>query len=155
MLQGDADGTIVNYTSFEEAGEKAQELLDKLNQAGRSEVFDSWEAVCQAVGSDAKVTRLACIVKIKENGETKYRLVVDSRRSGVNGLMTVRERGFCLKLQTLCQPSNICCALTGIARPMRSRCLLLTFGMPFIRSLFDKTSAAMSSAKIYMPLSCE
>ncbi|CAE7281168.1 Kcnh1, partial [Symbiodinium necroappetens] len=54
VLQGDADGTIVNYTSFEEAGEKAQELLDKLNQAGRSEVFDSWEAVCQAVGSDAK-----------------------------------------------------------------------------------------------------
>ena len=38
------------------------------------------------------LTWLACLVKIKENGETKYRLVVDSRRSGVNGLMTVRER---------------------------------------------------------------
>lgn len=59
---------------------------------GRSEVFETWEAVKSRFGQEAKLTKLACIVKVKESGETKYRLVVDSRRSGVNGLMTVKER---------------------------------------------------------------
>ena len=52
VLQGDADGTIVNYTSLKEAGEKTRRCVKQLDQML------------------TKVTRLACIVKIKGNGET-------------------------------------------------------------------------------------
>ena len=91
QLLVDTDGSAVNYRSFEEAGGNAQDLLDQMVTAGRSEVFDTWDQVVEAVGA-ARLTKMACIVKAKETGELKYRLVVDSRRSGVNGLMEVRER---------------------------------------------------------------
>ena len=91
-LIDDSDGSNVNYKSFMEVAENAQELLDQLVREGRSEVFETWEAVKSRFGQEAKLTKLACIAKVKESGETKYRLVVDSRRSGVNGLMTVKER---------------------------------------------------------------
>ena len=91
-LTDDAHGSAVNYKSFEEAGQHAQKLLDKLHDEGRSDVFNTWREVCEAVGDNAKLTRLACVVKQKESGEVKYRLVIDSRRSGVNGLCKVRER---------------------------------------------------------------
>ena len=91
-LQGDADGSATNYSSYAEAGEPAEELLTQMVEADRTEVFQSWQEVQQRVGSEAKLTRLACITKTKENGEVKYRLVVDCRRSGVNGLSSVRER---------------------------------------------------------------
>ena len=91
QLLVDTDGSAVNYRSFEEAGGNAQDLLDQMVAAGRSEVFDTWDQVVEAVGA-ARLTKMACIVKAKETGELKYRLVVDSRRSGVNGLMEVRER---------------------------------------------------------------
>ena len=91
-LMSDENGQANNYVSFDESVEHAQRLLDELVDAGRAEVFDSWDAVVQAVGSEAKLTKLACIVKVRDSGETKYRLVVDSRRSGVNGLMDVKER---------------------------------------------------------------
>ena len=67
---------------------KAQELLGKLHAEGRSDVLDSWEEVCPMVGKSAKLTRMACVVKQKDSGEIKYRLVIDSCRSGVNGLAT-------------------------------------------------------------------
>ena len=91
-LIGDEDGSVVNYKSFLEAGDKAQELLDKLHEEGRSDVVSTWSEVLELVGPDATLTRMACIVKEKESGEIKYRLIVDSRRSGVNGLSSVRER---------------------------------------------------------------
>ncbi len=91
QLLVDVDGLAVNYKSFEEAGSNAQELLDQMVEAGRSEVFNTWEQVVEAVGA-ARLTKMACITKTKETGELKYRLVVDSRRSGVNGLMEIRER---------------------------------------------------------------
>ena len=91
QLLVDTDGSAVNYRSFREAGANAQELLDQMVAAGRSEVFDTWEQAVEAVGA-ARLTKMACIVKAKETSELKYGLVVDSRRSGVNGLMEVRER---------------------------------------------------------------
>ena len=91
-LQGDADGLSTNYSSFAEAGQPAEELLDQMVTAGRTEVYETWEEVQKTFGPEAKLTKLACIVKQKENGELKHRLVVDCRRSGVNGLSSVRER---------------------------------------------------------------
>ena len=52
-----------NYKSFHEAGQKAQDQLDKLHEDGRAELFHSWSKVCQQFGQDAQLTRLACIIK--------------------------------------------------------------------------------------------
>ena len=81
-----------NYKSFHEAGQKAQAQLDKLYEDGRAELFHSWNQICQRFGQDAQLTRLACIIKPKPGGGEKVRLVVDCRRSGVNGKMHIRER---------------------------------------------------------------
>ncbi len=88
-LMGDADGSSTNYVSFDDSIEHAQALLDQLVAEGRSESFFDWGDVVKLFGPEATLTRLACVVMVKESGELKYRLVVDSRRSGVNGLTDV------------------------------------------------------------------
>ena len=77
LLQDDIDGAMTNYSSFEEAGEPAEELLRQMELANRADVVETWQQVEELTGGGAKLTRLACIVKLKENGEHKYRLVVD------------------------------------------------------------------------------
>ena len=91
-LADDVDGAATNYKSFQEEVVHAQALLDQLVAAGRVEVYDSWQQVVDQFGPGAKLTRMACMVKRRDSGELKYRIVVDSRRSGINGLMEVRER---------------------------------------------------------------
>lgn len=58
---------------------------------GRAERVENWKQVVDLVGEDAKLTQLACIVKVKD-GKEKVRLVVDMRRSGINGQMVLLER---------------------------------------------------------------
>jgi hypothetical protein len=91
-LVEDWAGDAQNYLSFEEVGAKAQAELDRLVQDARADVVDTWEQVVQMVGLEAKLTKLACLVKIKDDGSEKIRLLVDMRRSGVNGMMTLLER---------------------------------------------------------------
>ena len=38
------------------------------------------------------MSKLACIIKVKRDGRTKIRLVIDFRRSGVNGRVSACER---------------------------------------------------------------
>lgn len=90
-LLEDWDGAARNYESFYDAGDKAQAELDRLVEDERADKVSSWEEVVSMVGEDAKLTQLACIVKMKE-GKEKVRLVVDMRRSGVNGQMQLLER---------------------------------------------------------------
>ena len=87
----DWDGSAENYKSFEEAGAKGQAELDRLVECGRATKVPSWSEVVQHVGEGAKLTKLACVIKQKDGAE-KVRLVVDMRRSGINGLMMLRER---------------------------------------------------------------
>ena len=91
ILLEDWDGSAKNYKSFKEAGAKGQAELDRLVECGRATKVTSWSEVVQQVGEGAKLTKLACIIKQKEGAE-KVRLVVDMRRSGINGLMMLRER---------------------------------------------------------------
>lgn len=56
MLQGDAEGKLNNYISFEEAGRPAEELLDEMERAGRADVFETWQHVVQCVGEHAVLT---------------------------------------------------------------------------------------------------
>ncbi|CAJ1365705.1 unnamed protein product [Effrenium voratum] len=91
-MMDDMDGAHGNYVSFTEAGEKAQNILDDMVALQRAEEFCSWSEVVKSFGEEARLTKMACIVKQKPSGGEKVRLVVDTRRSGVNGMMKVRER---------------------------------------------------------------
>ena len=88
----DEDGFLTNYTSFQEAGQLAQEVVEEMHAQGRVEKFQSWKEVVSTFGEDARLSRMACIVKMRPDGSQKVRLVIDTRRSGVNGLASIRER---------------------------------------------------------------
>lgn len=90
-LLEDWDGAARNYESFYDTGDKAQAELDRSVEDKRADRVSSWEEVVSMVGEDAKFTQLVCIIKMKE-GKEKVRLVVDMRRSGVNGQMQLLER---------------------------------------------------------------
>lgn len=65
--------------------------LQKYLDNGWADAFKTWQEVVDAVGTSAQLTPVACIIK-QAHGREKVRLVVDMRRSAVNGLMDVRER---------------------------------------------------------------
>ena len=92
ILLEDWDGSASNYRSFEDAGEKAQAELDRMVCEGRATTASTWSEVVQQLGPEAKLTKLACIVKQREDLSEKVRLVVDMRRSGITGLISLRER---------------------------------------------------------------
>ena len=81
-----------NYKSFQEAGQAALEELERVAEAGYATRCNSWAEVLQSAGEGASLTRLGCIQKPKPGGGVKTRLVVDCRRSGINGLMCIRQR---------------------------------------------------------------
>ena len=91
QLLEDWDGSAQNFPSFWQAPDKAQAELDRLEQTGRASVVHSWEEVVAAVGGTPILTQLACLIKMKD-GKEKVRLLVDMRRSGVNGKMVILER---------------------------------------------------------------
>ena len=84
-------GDARNYKSFADAGDKAQAELMRLVEAGRAQKASSWEEVVRLVGPEARLTKMACIIKQK-SGKEKVRVIVDMRRSGINGQMKVEER---------------------------------------------------------------
>ena len=90
-IMDDWEGNSKNYASFGEAGPLAEEELERLVQLGRADKVGSWQQVVDLVGNDACITPLACIVKVKD-GKTKTRLIVDMRRSGINGQVALFER---------------------------------------------------------------
>ena len=85
-------GDHCNYSSFSEAGPKAQVLLEQMVDEGRAEVVHTWEEVVSRLGPRARLTKMGCMVKIKEDMTEKVRLVFDGRKSGVNGEIHCRER---------------------------------------------------------------
>ena len=85
-------GELTNYRSFVQEVDKAQPLLDEMLDKGRAQLCHSWEEVQTEVGRAARLTKVGCIVKTKEDGTVKSRLIFDGRRSGVNGMIKCRER---------------------------------------------------------------
>ena len=110
----DWDGRAQNYKSFQEAGPKAELELDRLVADGRADLVSSWQEVTDAVGAHAKLPKLACIIKQRSDVE-KARLVIDMRRSGINGLMDLRER------IVLSRISDVADSLRHIVRDPRNR----------------------------------
>lgn len=88
----DLDGSHSNYISFEEAGMKGQDILDDMVRKGRAVCYYSWDDVVKTLGPEARLTKLGCIVKLRPDHTEKVRIIVDSRRSGVNGLTSIHER---------------------------------------------------------------
>ena len=88
IMAAGGPGEIVNYRSLEEAGSKAVEEFERLRKEGRIEIVGNWHDV-SCLCQHAIATRIAVLVKEKEDGATKVRFVTDMRRSGVNGLVKV------------------------------------------------------------------
>ena len=92
IFMDDFDGDHQNYVSFKEAGDKGQMILDEMVEQGRAVCYYSWNEVVQSLGPSSRLTKLGCIVKLRPDNTEKVRIIVDSRRSGVNGMMHIRER---------------------------------------------------------------
>ena len=107
ILLEDWSGEAMNYSSFYDAGSRAQAELDRMVKSGRADRASSWQEVVALVGPEAKLTQLACIEKVT-------RLMVDMRRSGVNGRMTL--------LECICLPriSDVAVAVHELLKDMHS-----------------------------------
>ena len=80
-----------NYKSVEEAVELSGAEVDRLIEKGYAVKYESWQDVIEALG-EVLVSKLACIVKTREDGTLKVRNVLDLRRSGYNDGVQLRER---------------------------------------------------------------
>ncbi len=89
--RGDDFSVTKNYTSFDEFREESAQELARLVEEGHLEPIGTWEAV-KARWPDAMATRIATLVKAREDGTKKIRFVVDMRRSGINALAQTEER---------------------------------------------------------------
>ena len=89
--RGDELHITCNYSSFEDNKEDSKEELARLEKEGHLEVIGPWAKVIER-WPDAIGTKLATLVKAREDGTRKIRFIVDMRRSGVNALAEAGER---------------------------------------------------------------
>ena len=82
---------LSNYKSVEEAVELSGAEVDRLIEKGYAVKYESWQDVIEALG-EVLVSKLACIVKTREDGTLKVRNVLDLRRSGYNDGVQLKER---------------------------------------------------------------
>jgi hypothetical protein len=81
-----------NYASFDDHKVLAHGEVERLTKAGFLErIGPAWSTVT-ARWPNAICTRLACLVRPGAGGALKIRLIVDMRRSGVNGIAKITER---------------------------------------------------------------
>ena len=80
-----------NYKSFAEEAAAADEDLERIVSEGFAEKFESAAAVVQRFG-DFIPAKVAVQAELRKDGSKKIRLIVDMRRSGTNGRITLRER---------------------------------------------------------------
>eukprot|EP00435_Cladocopium_sp_Y103_P060931 s1398_g22.t1 len=82
--------TLKNYKSVEDDVEEAEIELDRYEKLGYLRRLSVDEAKAQFDGGT--VSKLGLVLKTKENGEKKRRIVIDLRRSGGNGKSRLPER---------------------------------------------------------------
>ena len=80
-----------NYKSMREHSEKVMAELDREVAAGFTTKFDDWEAV-KATWSEVLVSKLAAIVKVRNDGSERVRIIIDMLRSGLNLFVKLEER---------------------------------------------------------------
>ena len=80
-----------NYASVEKEAELSGAEIDRLVAKGYAVRYETWDDVRAAFGG-ALVSKLACVVKTREDGTLKVRNVLDLRRSGYNEWVVLPER---------------------------------------------------------------
>ena len=80
-----------NYASVSEEFELSGAEVDRLIEKGYAVKYDEWKDVLAEFG-DALVSKLACIIKVREDGTKKVRNVLDLRRSGYSEHVSLEER---------------------------------------------------------------
>ena len=80
-----------NYKSAEENAELVMAELERLEKEEYVRDYGRWEDVKKRFG-EVIVSRLAAIIKNREDGSTKVRLIVDMLRSRVNRFVKLHER---------------------------------------------------------------
>ena len=83
-------GEILNYKIVEEDKEEAKIELDRYHQAGYTRYYSENEV--KEHFSAGTISRLGLIVKVKESGVKKRRIILDLRRSGGNATATLPEK---------------------------------------------------------------
>ena len=85
-----AKGEILNYKTVEEDKAEAKIELDRYHQAGYTRYYTENEV--KEKFSAGTISRLGLIVKVKESGVKKRRVILDLRRSGGNAKATLPEK---------------------------------------------------------------
>ena len=85
-----AKGEILNYKTVEEDKAEAKIELDRYHQAGYTRYYAENEV--KEKFSAGTISRLGLIVKVKESGVKKRRVILDLRRSGGNAKATLPEK---------------------------------------------------------------
>lgn len=81
---------VKNYVSFEDAISDAKVEIERYHKLNYMKKLDREEN--KELLKGGTVSRLGLIVKVKESGEVKRRVIIDLRRSGGNGKSTLPEK---------------------------------------------------------------
>ena len=85
-----AMGDILNYKSVEEDKAEAKVELDRYHHAGYTRYYTENEV--KERFSSGTISKLGLIIKVKESGVKKRRVILDLRRSGGNAKATLPEK---------------------------------------------------------------
>ena len=80
-----------NYKSIEEEKENVRPEFDRVISAGYARRFRSWDEVVKVYGEVA-VAKAACVVKQREDGTLKLRIIIDWLRANLNEFVKREER---------------------------------------------------------------
>ncbi|CAK0840856.1 unnamed protein product, partial [Prorocentrum cordatum] len=81
-----------NYASFyADGGALAEQEVQRIEQRGYIEIIRDWDEV-RSRWPDATASKVALLVKTREDGSTKARIIIDLLRSGVSGGVVLQER---------------------------------------------------------------
>ena len=80
-----------NYASVEENREAVEQEVQRLSRMGFVTLYHSWAEVLGRFGS-VVVSKMAAVTKVREDGTTKLRIIIDMLRSGVNRFVKLQER---------------------------------------------------------------
>ena len=108
-----ADEPSGKYTSVELEAELSGAEVDRLIAKGYAVNYEKWEDVTSAFGG-ALVSKLACIIKVRDDRTRKVRNVLDLRRSGYNEMVSLPERVVLPRLRDLLHDARALARGTGV-----------------------------------------
>ena len=101
-----------NYVSVQDNKTLVAAELERLTSAGFMTKVGSWTELVRELG-DVVVNKMACIIKEKEDGTVKLRLITDMLRSRVNEFVKLNER---LVLPRICDALEAALSLLELAQ---------------------------------------